>query len=59
MESLNFEQLVKDCLNPRNLDGTPLEQDKRVIQFSNINELDEYISTLTTRMCKKRKCKAN
>lgn len=55
MESLNFEQLVKDCLNPRNLDGTPLEQDKRVIQFSNINELDEYISTLTTRMCKKRK----
>lgn len=55
MKSFDLQQLRLDCLNPKHIDGTPLKHDGAEIQFSRLEELDEYITTLTTKMCEKRR----
>jgi hypothetical protein len=55
MKSFNLQQLQLDCLNPQNVDGTSLRHNDEEMQFNNLQELDNYITTLTSEMCQERK----
>lgn len=55
MKSLDLQHLHLDCLSPQNIDGTSLRHNDREMHFNNIQELDDYIATLTSEMCKDRR----
>lgn len=55
MRSFDLEQLKSDCLNPKGADGTLLIHNGVELHFKSLQELDNYIVDLTTRMCVERK----
>lgn len=55
MKNFDLQQLMSDCLNPQNDNGTPMEHDGKILRFNNLQELDNYIASLTTKMCEERK----